>query len=154
MAPNRLKFAAIEAEHLFFGTRVLVHLEKVGSYYLKSKLRRDARKYLETSWTVFCWPLPPSLLPAMSLTNSALLNLMAGMMMPRCSCSTGCLTDILRKAGWGTLMWRLSNESTSHLCKSRGSWSGIQRGGALTSETSCFLALHRFVFAFGTFCTK
>ena len=47
MAPNHSKFAAIEEDRFFEGTRVLLSLEKMGSPYLKKEFRRDCRKFLE-----------------------------------------------------------------------------------------------------------
>ena len=47
MAPNHSKFHAIEEEQFLLGTRLLVALEKVGSYFLKKELRRDTMKFLE-----------------------------------------------------------------------------------------------------------
>ena len=44
--PHHSKFA-IEEERFFAGLRVLVALEKVGSYYLKNEFRRDSGKFLE-----------------------------------------------------------------------------------------------------------
>ena len=46
MATNHSIFAAIDQEHFLAGTRLMVALEEVGSFYLK-EFRRDCRKFLE-----------------------------------------------------------------------------------------------------------
>ena len=47
MAPNHSKFVAFEEEQFLAGTRVLVALEKVRSFYLKKEFMRDCRKFIE-----------------------------------------------------------------------------------------------------------
>ena len=47
MPANQSRFAAINNEVFLSGTRVLVALNKVGSYYLKKEFRREARQFLE-----------------------------------------------------------------------------------------------------------
>ena len=45
--PNDLQFRAIDEKDFFAGTRVMTALEKVGSQYLGTEFRRDARHFLE-----------------------------------------------------------------------------------------------------------
>ena len=47
VAANHSKIPAIEEENFLSGTRLVVALDKVWSYYLKSKFRRDTRCFHE-----------------------------------------------------------------------------------------------------------
>ena len=49
MAPNHSEFAVLEEDHFRSGTRALSAHGKVGSFYLKRKIRRDCWKFLEDS---------------------------------------------------------------------------------------------------------
>ena len=45
--PNQSRFPAIDEKDFLAGTRVVAALGKVGSHYLQTELRRDARRFLE-----------------------------------------------------------------------------------------------------------
>ena len=47
MSTNHSKLTAIADEKFLSGTRVLLALNKIGSYYLKREFRQAARKFLE-----------------------------------------------------------------------------------------------------------
>ena len=47
MLPNHSCFGAIAEEHFLEGTRLLASLEKINSSFLRKKLRRDCRRFLE-----------------------------------------------------------------------------------------------------------
>ena len=47
MVANHSKFTAIEEEEFLSGTRVILALNKVGRYYLKKEIRREARQFLQ-----------------------------------------------------------------------------------------------------------
>ena len=47
VVPNHSRFPAIDEKDFVAGTRVIVALDKVGSHYLQSEFRRDARRFLE-----------------------------------------------------------------------------------------------------------
>ena len=44
---NHPRFPAIDEKEFLVGTRVIAALGKVGSHYLQTELRRDARRFLE-----------------------------------------------------------------------------------------------------------
>ena len=47
VVPNHSWFPAIDEKNLLAGTRVMAALGKVGSHYLQTEFRRDARRFLE-----------------------------------------------------------------------------------------------------------
>ena len=46
VVPNHLRFPAIDDKDFLISTRVIVALDKVGSFYLRTDFRRDARRFL------------------------------------------------------------------------------------------------------------
>ena len=56
MLSNPSRFSPIEETGILAGSRVLVALEKVGSYYLKIEFQKEARKFLEGAlrYELFC----------------------------------------------------------------------------------------------------
>ena len=47
VVPNHSQLPAIDEKDFLAGTRVMVALDKVGSQYLRTECRRDARRFLE-----------------------------------------------------------------------------------------------------------
>ena len=47
VVPNQSRFPAIDDKDFLAGTRVMAALDKVGSHYLQTEFRRDARRLLE-----------------------------------------------------------------------------------------------------------
>ena len=47
VVPNHSRFPAIDDKNFLVGTRVMAALGKVGSHYLQTEFRRDARRFLE-----------------------------------------------------------------------------------------------------------
>ena len=47
LVPNHSRFPATDEKDFLAGTRVMAALEKVGSHYLRTEFRRDARRFLE-----------------------------------------------------------------------------------------------------------
>ena len=47
VVPSHWRFPAIDEEDFLAGSRVLAALDKVGSHYLQTKFRRDARHFVE-----------------------------------------------------------------------------------------------------------
>ena len=47
VVPNQSRFPAIDKKDLLSGTQVIAALDKVGSQYLLTEFRRDARRFLE-----------------------------------------------------------------------------------------------------------
>ena len=47
VVPNRSRFPAIDEKDFIAGSRVMTALDKVGSQYLPTEFRRDARRFLE-----------------------------------------------------------------------------------------------------------
>ena len=132
MAPNHSKSAAIETDRFLAGTRVSSALEKVGSSYLKKEFRRDCRKFLEDfvncvlstvaarsaigqRFSCFC---PPILVGANDHAPMQLFDML--------------VDGLLEKRWVRTQRSKPASQGTSRSCKSRGSWSGLQLGAALT----------------------
>ena len=57
IVPNHSRFPAIGEQDFLAGTRVMAALDKVGSQYLRTEFRRDARRFLENFVNMFCQPL-------------------------------------------------------------------------------------------------
>ena len=47
VVPKHSRFPAIDEKDFLYGTRVMVALDNVGSQYLRTEFRRDARRFLE-----------------------------------------------------------------------------------------------------------
>ena len=47
LVPNNSQFLAVDEKDFLFGSRVMAALDKVGSQYLRTEIRRDARRFLE-----------------------------------------------------------------------------------------------------------
>ena len=54
VVPNHSRFPAIDGKDFLSGTRIMAAVDKVGSQYLRTEFRRDARRFLEEFVNVFC----------------------------------------------------------------------------------------------------
>ena len=129
---NHSKSPAIADGEFLSGTRVLAGLNKIGSSYLKKELQRDARRFLEEFTT------------SVLSTVAARSKIGQGL---KCFCPAiiiggddhaqlhllGLLLDgFLNVGGSWAVSMRLVGLNISPLSKSNDSWSGLQRGAALT----------------------
>ena len=121
VVPNHPRFPAIDDKDLLAGTRVMAALGKVGSHYLQTECRRDARHFLEEF--VNC---------VLSTLASRSASFVGGDDVAPFQFFTSSWMGFWRRLGPRGAKLRRAGLSTSPLCRNSGSSSGCPWGAALT----------------------
>ena len=132
VVPNHSCFPAVDDKDFLTGTRVMAALDKIGSHYLQKRFRRDARRFLEDFVTCVLSTVASRSVIGQGLICFCPAIVVGGMIWLLSNFSTNSWMGYWRKVGPGGSSLRRAGLSTSPLCRNSGSWSGRQRGAALT----------------------
>ena len=132
VVPNHSRFPAIDEKEFLAGTRVVVALGKVGSHYLQTEFRRDARRFFEDFVNCVLLTVASRSVIGLGLSCFCPAFVVGGDDISDFQLFNKLLDGLLEKSWTRGARLRRAGLSTSPLCRNSGSWSGRPRGAALT----------------------
>ena len=132
VVPNHSRFPAVDDKNFLAGTRVMAALGKVGSHYLQTEFRRDARRFLEDFVNCVLSTVASLSVIGQGLSCFCPAILVGGDDVAPLQIFDKLLDGLLEKGWTRGARLRRAGLSSSPLCRNSGSWSGHPRGAALT----------------------
>ena len=126
VVPNQSRFPAIDDRDFLAGTRLMAALDKVGSHYLQTEFRRDARPFLSKFVNCVLSTVASRSVIGRGLSCFCPAIVVGGDDVARLQLFNKLLDELLEK-GWtrgSKVKLKRAKLSTSPLCRNSGSWSG------------------------------
>ena len=124
VVPNHSQFPAIDEKDFLADTRVIAALGKVGSHYLQTEFRRDARRFPEDFVNCVLSSVASRSVVGQGLICFRPAIVVGGDDVAPFQFSNKLLDGLLEEVGpWGARL-RRAGLSTSPWCSNSGSWSG------------------------------